>query len=51
MHRPPNTSPAGQWGNLYSVRSDGSGEVERLTTDPETSEALFRLFHHATTKE
>ncbi len=40
QHRPPNTSPPGQWGNLYSVRSDGSGEVERLTTDPDTSQAL-----------
>jgi Tol biopolymer transport system component len=30
----------GQWGNLYSVRSDGNGEVVRLTSDVETSQAL-----------
>jgi Tol biopolymer transport system component len=36
---PPNRSVAGQWGNLYSVRSDGSGEVEWLTAD-ETNQAL-----------
>jgi eukaryotic-like serine/threonine-protein kinase len=31
---------AGQWGNLYAIRSDGTGNVERLTTDPEISQAL-----------
>ena len=43
QHRPPNTSPPGQWGNLYSIRSDGSGNVERLTTDADISQALSGL--------
>ena len=38
--RLPGTSAPGQWGNLYSIRSDGTGNVERLTTDADISQAL-----------
>ena len=38
--RRPNTSPARAMGKSLLVRADGSGAVERLTTDPDTSQAL-----------